>query len=177
MLNSRQETPQMADFIKKILNKYNATPEEWENFYSICDMSEIDCFKSFKVKAANEYKTHIDNISVETINIPACTILNTPSMHTITVIVCINNLTNEAMRFITPFKYQFFSSARKALLYKNYINPAFVIPVVDMLGKDVFRLVQEYDVSEEDGQIYDAHLNIARRFIRGESVKKEELNE
>jgi hypothetical protein len=175
MLNSRQEIPQIADFIKKILNKYNGTPDEWEEFYSLRDLSEIECFNRYRVKAANEYKTHIDNISVETITVPACIVLNTESMQSITLIVCINNLTNEAIRFITPFKYQFFSSARKALLYKNYINPEFVIPIIDMLGKDIFSIMQEYEINENDGKKYDAHLNIARRFIKGESVKKEEL--
>lgn len=165
--------PEIYDYTKKLLKRYNGSPDEWENFYAICDLDEIKIYNSYIDAAAKILECKNYNIELNLLHVPACTVMNcSPDMRVITIIVCINVEKMSAVRFTAPGKYKYFKNAREAMLYQGYTSAKYLFPIIDMLSKDLWRVMQEYKIKEEDAEKFDAHLRMAKRFLQGKQINE-----
>ena len=165
--------PDIYKYTKELLRRYNATPDEWENFYSICDLDEIKIYNSYVNHAAKILNCLPEHIELNLLHTPACAVDgSTPDMRTVTLLVCINVEKMNAVRFSAPGKFKYYDNAREAMIYQSYTSAKYIYPIIDMLCKDLWAVLQEYEISEEDGNKIDAHLKMALRFLQGKHIHK-----
>lgn len=165
--------PEIYDYTKKLLQRYNGTPDEWENFYSICDLDEIKIYNSYVDAAAKILECIPEHIELNLLHVPACTVIDcSTDTRVITIIVCVNIEKMTAVRFTAPGKYKSFDNARGAMLWQGYTSAKYLFPIIDMLSKDLRGVMQEYEIKEEDGGKFDVHLRMALRFLQGKQINE-----
>ena len=164
----------LITFTKNKLSEYNATPDEWEHFDLLVEdikrqstnlREEVEQLNWFVKHAADKLDCPPEQIMLETINIPACNLFNTLSMKNALMIVCYDTDSGKAIRYGSHFLWKEFNDYRKALQQKYYLNKTQYIQLLDEVGKWIFCVLQEYDISEEDGEKADMLLEQMRKVI------------
>lgn len=169
-------SPLMTDFTKKLLSRYNATPDEWDEYNSICELSEMEIFNSYVKHASEKLECLEEHIELHVINVPACVIYPTsPSILGVSVIVCVDIDNMDALLYTSPSKWEYYKDARKALRLLSYTNASDLRYVINMLVDHLKNTANNYnELSVSEFKAIDSVIEIAQKFLFVECLKRSE---